>query len=806
MKKKVIISIFLIILILESIIPIQIYAVNETKEVISIPAQIKNYKEQAVEEANEMTGLDLVAGLFIEPTVKFFEFVIDSIMSVFSALMTGEEIQEVMVSKDKMNTIPDLGSAGANFTLDNIEAYKSAKGKLDQLKYPRFIFSAEDIFSGKVELLDINFISNSDIPLRSAVAQWYNILRMVTIIGLLSVLIYTGIKIIISSNANEKSKYKEMLTNWFVAIVLTFSMHYIMAFILSVIQEFTSMLSGLNGVIQVTGAEGISFKTNLIGLARFQMQQQHFSAKIGHLIIYTALVTYTIKFVFIYFKRVCKMAFLTIISPIVALTYPIEKMDGDAQGFKLWLREYIFNALLQPLHYLLYTILVSSSLTLAAKNPLYGIVVLGFMSNAEKILKRIFGFNKASGGTVGGIAGAFSTGAVTSSLIKYVKDPLHPFGGGKDEKKNNTKQEENNIRNNFAEMPEEILNDDTNIENLLESGTLTGPLTNNPINRNPMRNENGYEYEGEIGLDLYNRPLSELAEESYRYWELSQDMTLPEDERQQYAEMSQLYSNAFNNRQDALYANNINTPDIEEQGSPIMRGLKNVAISAGKNIVRPIWDMEKDWKDNGKIIAKNIAKGVVGASAGITAAAVQAGISITDGKYNPLEGVAAMEAGFKGTSNLIDSTDKKIELSKQDKISLEKYKEQWFNRDDVISNYNKEYLSDGKKMRKRAAKNYVTRGVTDFQEQKQAIKYADTLIKERGFDEDEADKIAVATLQYRKDLKRNGNYNILFNEKKRKDFINIQSETYTGAASTNVVKNLHENLIQNVRDFDIANE
>ena len=51
------------------------------------------------------------------------------------------------------------------------------------------------------------------------------------------------------------------------------------------------------------------------------------------------------------------MAFLTIISPIVALTYPIDKMDGEAKGFNMWLREFIFNALLQPLHYILYYIL-----------------------------------------------------------------------------------------------------------------------------------------------------------------------------------------------------------------------------------------------------------------------------------------------------------------------------------------------------------------------------------------------------------------------------------------------------------------
>ena len=40
------------------------------------------------------------------------------------------------------------------------------------------------------------------------------------------------------------------------------------------------------------------------------------------------------------------MAFLTIIAPLVALTYPIDKInDGKAQAFNMWFKEYIFNLL-----------------------------------------------------------------------------------------------------------------------------------------------------------------------------------------------------------------------------------------------------------------------------------------------------------------------------------------------------------------------------------------------------------------------------------------------------------------------------
>lgn len=45
------------------------------------------------------------------------------------------------------------------------------------------------------------------------------------------------------------------------------------------------------------------------------------------------------------------LAFLTIIAPLMAMTYPLDKLqDGSAQGFNTWLKEYIFNLLIQPVH------------------------------------------------------------------------------------------------------------------------------------------------------------------------------------------------------------------------------------------------------------------------------------------------------------------------------------------------------------------------------------------------------------------------------------------------------------------------
>ena len=103
------------------------------------------------------------------------------------------------------------------------------------------------------------------------------------------------------------------------------------------------------------------------------------------------------------------IAFLTMIAPLVAMTYPLDKMnDGNAQAFNMWLKEYVFNLLIQPLHLILYTMLVGSAMDFAETNIVYAIVAMAFIFHAEKILRKFFGFEKAgtldtNGSTIGGM-------------------------------------------------------------------------------------------------------------------------------------------------------------------------------------------------------------------------------------------------------------------------------------------------------------------------------------------------------------------------------------------------------------------
>ena len=377
--------------------------------------------------------------------------------------------------------------------------------------------------------------------LQSTVASWYIAFRNIALVALLSVLVYIGIRITLSSVANDKAKYKQMLIDWFVALCLVFLMHYIMSFAVTINEKIINTISAIT-ISSYGGEEGVcgsntktveteskatvndytdeksdNIKDNGIEMfmiegkdadnawkilvgdedteyagnesiyrdrfsgtedgkrtlfwpandfmtqARLKGQEvevkteiddngvekakgdgteevnpnQTKTVKAGYNIIYVVLVIYTVMFCFVYLKRVVYLAFLTIIAPLVAITYPIDKInDGKAQAFDMWFKEYIFNLLIQPMHLVLYTVLVGSAMRFASNNIFYVVIALGFLMPAEKLLRRFFGFEKAH--TPGMFGGPAGTAVMMSGLSSIMRPRTHKSGLGPGEKESVT--------------------------------------------------------------------------------------------------------------------------------------------------------------------------------------------------------------------------------------------------------------------------------------------------------------------------------------------------------------------------------
>ena len=179
-------------------------------------------------------SIDTVGGFLLSPIFWLVNFVADAVIETVGEWMTGDGYINlgfgVLGPKTENHEVPDGEEIDYQIEIESFF--------LGAYKYPNLTYTPEEIFAGKIDLLSIDFITgkvakrdgegnivrdenghvqykeNSDTgwrDIRKVIAAWYKVLRMIAIIGLLSVLIYMGIKIILSANAKEKAKYKQTL-------------------------------------------------------------------------------------------------------------------------------------------------------------------------------------------------------------------------------------------------------------------------------------------------------------------------------------------------------------------------------------------------------------------------------------------------------------------------------------------------------------------------------------------------------------------------------------------------------------------
>ena len=249
--------------------------------------------------------------------------------------------------------------------------------------------------------------------LQATIATWYNALRRIALVGLLSALVYVGIRIVLSStSAKEKAKYKSMLKNWIVAICLLFTLHYIMSITITVVNK-------INEVISVSSISADGEDVLMTSLRNKILNGEEWNVVLTYVVIYFVLAVYTVKYTIQYVKRVAYMAFLTMIAPLITLTYPLDKIkDNKAQAFDMWIKDYVFFALIQVVHLLIYYIFLGSAIDLASEgNWLFAIVAIGFITPAEKLIKKMFGFEKSK--TLGSMA-AGATGALMVNALQGI--------------------------------------------------------------------------------------------------------------------------------------------------------------------------------------------------------------------------------------------------------------------------------------------------------------------------------------------------------------------------------------------------
>lgn len=380
MKKKLTIVLIVFIILFDTLVPNFIYAVDlgNFKDIM------ENFSQESAEsilEKGEVTvtpsnGRGRLESIVPKPEDLLSVFTIDAIC--VTSLLSVKCVNIILTTIIYITQDSSKGLAeGILFNIDSE-------------------FTIEDLVLGKYTLFDINFFKNVDEnstnivdTVKENVAIWYYTLRNIAIVISLLVLIYIGIRMAISTLATDKAKYKKMLTSWVVSFILLFIMQYIVIALVE-IQEmilliFRKLLES-GETLHANGFEEVIIQETLLSYGSAKGWN-----KVPFVILYGMLVYYQVKFFLMYFKRFLSVGFLIIISPLVTITYSIDKVgDGRAQAYNAWFKQLFFSVFIQIVHAIIYIVFIYSAAEIARQIPLLGIIFLMALSRAEKVIKNTF--------------------------------------------------------------------------------------------------------------------------------------------------------------------------------------------------------------------------------------------------------------------------------------------------------------------------------------------------------------------------------------------------------------------------------
>lgn len=269
-------------------------------------------------------------------------------------------------------------------------------------------YTVEDIIFNRIPILDINFFSDTAAGqnisedsvvyiIRSTVATWYVSFRNLAIVSLAVIIIYTGIRMALSTIPQGKAKYKQMLIGWIQALVIVVVIHMIMILIINTNNSIVSLIEEAHEQKMIS--DGWS-EVSIYDTIESRAYDNRASVGIPALIMYLALAIIFFRFLWVYIKRSFTVLILVIIAPFIGAKYAIDSATGKkGNSFRSWLYDFTFNVLIQTVHALVYTVLMTVVLSIAFESLtgyVIALIVMNFILSADEIFRNIFNFDKSS--------------------------------------------------------------------------------------------------------------------------------------------------------------------------------------------------------------------------------------------------------------------------------------------------------------------------------------------------------------------------------------------------------------------------
>ena len=266
---------------------------------------------------------------------------------------------------------------------------------IESIIFNKIPFLDPNIFSDKFEEKDENgkpyegYVKGSiNYYIKTELSKWYISLRNITATVILVLGIYNGIRMAISTVADEKAKYKQMLYAWIQSIVLLFFMHYILIIVLST-----------NGWIVDRMAKEVASteEASIYYIIKVRAYDIRFSVGMPAMFVYVVLVVMYFKFLWRYVKRFFKILSLIIVAPFIAgrCAFDAPKGKGASKAYRDWLMDFTKTVFIQTIHVVEYIIFMRLAITLIETKFIgfiYAIIFITFMLHTEDIVLAIFNF------------------------------------------------------------------------------------------------------------------------------------------------------------------------------------------------------------------------------------------------------------------------------------------------------------------------------------------------------------------------------------------------------------------------------
>lgn len=295
--------------------------------------------------------------------------------------------------------------------------------------------------------------------IQGPVSAIYNALRYLVTVIYIIVLVYLAIRMMLSSIGRQKAHYKELFKHWLVGLLLLFSFHWIMAFIIWISNTFVQILGNLTSEILVSEVVP-NFSTLraypittfvLSRISAISSANAMIYQRLGPLaillptILNLVFIGFTLSITMIYLKRLFTVSVLILTFPLVALSYVFDKIgDRKAQTLGIWLKEFVVNVAIQPLHALILVLIAILYNTGSADTQIGAVVGTGLfgksligavmslltlrlLSIGEEYLKKIFQINSTMGPGAQGISGSIARAGMA---IKGTKELAGSIGKG----------------------------------------------------------------------------------------------------------------------------------------------------------------------------------------------------------------------------------------------------------------------------------------------------------------------------------------------------------------------------------------